>query len=107
MRILFDESLPKRLKRHFTGFSVKTVPEMGWQGKKNGELMALMASHFDIFLTADQNLIYQINLRHAVVPIIVLKAQTNRYDDLKGLVPFAVKRIKSHPLDKINVVSDK
>jgi len=106
MRILFDESLPKRLRRHFAGFTVKTVPEMGWQGKKNGELMALMASRFDIFLTADQNLIYQINLRHAVIPIIVLKAPTNRYDDLKGLAALAIKRIKSQALDKINVIAE-
>ena len=106
MRILFDESLPKRLKKHFVGFTVKTVPEMGWQGKKNGELMALMATHFDVFLTADQNLVYQVNLRHTIIPIIVLKAQTNRYDELKPLVSYVIKRIKSHPLDKINVIKN-
>ena len=106
MKILFDESLPKRLKKHFTGFSIKTVPEMGWQGKKNGELMSLMASHFEIFLTADQNLIYQVNLRHALIPIIVMKAKTNRYDDLKHIATLVVKRIKSHPLDKVNVIEE-
>jgi len=37
MKILLDESLPKRLKKHFTGHAVKTVTEMGWQGKKNGD----------------------------------------------------------------------
>ncbi len=104
MKILFDESLPKRLKKHFAGFTVKTVPEMGWQGKKNGELMSLMASHFDVFLTADQNLMYQINLRHAIIPIIVLKSSTNRYDDLKHLIAPVIKRIKSHPLDKVNII---
>jgi len=104
MKILFDESLPKRLKKHFPGFTVKTVPEMGWQGKKNGELMSLMAPGFDIFLTADQNLMYQINLRHALIPIVVLKSPTNRYDDLKHLTAMVIKRIKSHPLDKINII---
>jgi predicted nuclease of predicted toxin-antitoxin system len=104
MKILFDESLPKRLKKHFAGFAVKTVPEMGWQGKKNGELMSLMASRFDVFVTADQNLVYQINLRHALIPIIVLKSPTNRYDDLKHLMVLVIKRIKSHPLDKINII---
>ena len=77
---------------------------MGWQGKKNGELMSLMASQFDVFLTADQNLMYQINLRHALIPIVVLKASTNRYDDLKHLAALVIKRIKSHPLDRINII---
>ena len=105
MKILLDESLPKRLKKHFTGHLVRTVSEAGWQGKKNGELMSLMAGKFDVFVTADQNLTYQINLRHALVPVIVLKANTNRYDDLRPLIPAVIKRINSHQLDKVNIIS--
>jgi hypothetical protein len=32
---------------------------MGWASKRNGELLALAVSHFDMFLTADRNLSYQ------------------------------------------------
>lgn len=39
MRILLDECLPKKLKKDFKNYEVKTVPEMGWAGKKNGELL--------------------------------------------------------------------
>ena len=56
MRILLDECLPKKLKKDFSNHEVKTVPEMGWAGKKNGELLPLLENHFDIFITADQNL---------------------------------------------------
>ena len=41
MRILLDECLPKRLKRDLVGHPARTVPEMGWASKKNGELLAL------------------------------------------------------------------
>ncbi len=105
MRILLDESLPKRLKKHFTGHTVKTVVEAGWQGKKNGELMSLMAAKFDVFMTADQNLTYQINLRHALIPVFVLKANTNRYDDLKPLMPLVIKKLNSHQTDKVTIIS--
>jgi predicted nuclease of predicted toxin-antitoxin system len=37
MRILLDESLPKRLKADFGDHEVSTVPEMGWASKRNGE----------------------------------------------------------------------
>ena len=50
MRILLDESLPRRLKKDFKGHQVKTVPEAGWQGKKNGELIKLMNGKYDIFM---------------------------------------------------------
>jgi hypothetical protein len=33
-----------------------TVPESEWSGVKNGKLLALAATRFDVFLTMDQNL---------------------------------------------------
>ena len=36
--VLRDECLPRRLKDDLPGHDVKTVPEVGWAGRKNGEL---------------------------------------------------------------------
>jgi predicted nuclease of predicted toxin-antitoxin system len=44
MRILLDECLPRRLRRELPGHDVRTVPEMGWSGKKNGALLSLMVA---------------------------------------------------------------
>ena len=74
MRVLLDESLPRRLRSLFEEHEVRTVPEQGWSGKTNGELLDLAESEFDVFVTADQNLQYQQNLQNRVVPIIVLAA---------------------------------
>ena len=47
--------MPRPLRRELPGYDVRTVPEMGWSGKKNGELLPLITSHaFDLFLTTDQ-----------------------------------------------------
>lgn len=41
MRVLLDENLPRRLKRHFAeGIEAVTVQERGWSGKRNGEFPA-------------------------------------------------------------------
>ena len=87
MNILLDESLPARLAHELHGHKVRTVAQEGWTGKKNGELLKLAASQFDVFITADQNLQYQVNLLRAKIPIIVLEAKTNRFDDLRPLAP--------------------
>jgi hypothetical protein len=88
MRILLDECLPRRLKQHLLGHDVRTVPEMGWSGKKNGDLLQLMAGHgFEVFLTADQNLRHQQNLSACGVAVIVLIAASNRLADLSPLMP--------------------
>ncbi|MGH8569944.1 MAG: DUF5615 family PIN-like protein [Gammaproteobacteria bacterium] len=78
MRILLDESLPRELARELTGHSVRTVVQMGWSGLRNGELLQLAASDFDVLLTADQNLEHQQNLRRVDVGIVVLVAVNNR-----------------------------
>jgi hypothetical protein len=64
MRILLDECMPRRQGVHLVGHEVHTVPEMSWTGKKNGELLALMANQkMEVLLTTDQNLRYQQNFQ--------------------------------------------
>ena len=45
MRILLDESLPRRLRGVFAGHDVVTVVEAGWSGVKNGELLRLASTN--------------------------------------------------------------
>jgi hypothetical protein len=33
---------------------MKTVPQMGWAGVKNNQLLALSEAEFDVFITVDQ-----------------------------------------------------
>ncbi|HKE87213.1 MAG TPA: DUF5615 family PIN-like protein [Vicinamibacterales bacterium] len=87
MRILLDECLPKRLKRDLVGHQARTVPEMGWASKKNGELLALAEVEFDAFLTVDRNLSFQQEINRLDIAVVVLVAKGNRHSDLQPLVP--------------------
>jgi hypothetical protein len=88
MRILLDECAPRPLKRELADYEIRTVMEMGWSGKKNGELLRLMNQEgFTILLTTDQNLRYQQNLQQTGVAIVVLVAPSNRLPDLIPLIP--------------------
>lgn len=90
MRILVDECVPRPLKRELADYEIRTVVEMGWSGKKNGELLRLMSQEgFTILLTTDQNLRYQQNLQQAGVAVVVLVAPSNRLPDLVPLIPKA------------------
>jgi len=87
MRILLDECVPRPLKRELADYEIRTVVEMGWSGKKNGELLRLMNQEgFTILLTTDQNLRYQQNLEQAGVAVAVLVAGSNRLPDLVPLI---------------------
>lgn len=55
MRLLLDESLPRRLRDHVPDHKVSTVIDMGWGGTKNGGLLGRAATEFDAFIAADLN----------------------------------------------------
>ena len=86
MRIFLDECIDWRLSRDISGHEAKTARETGWTSIKNGELLALAASQFDVFVTVDRNLAFQQNLDALPIPVIILRAPTNRLADLKRLV---------------------
>ena len=66
---------------------VKTVPQMGSTGIKNGALLTLAEKEFDVFITVDRNLSFQQNLPDFDLAVIVLHATSNRLADLKPLAP--------------------
>src|SRR5205085_6757931 len=95
MRVLLDECLPKKLKREVQADVVRTVPEMGWAGTKNGALLRLVEREFDVFLTNDQNLEHQQNPKQFDLAIVVLVAPTNDIEDLKPLMADANEAIRT------------
>jgi hypothetical protein len=98
MRILLDECVPRPLRRELTGHDVRTIREMGWAGKKNGELLALMAgAGLEVLLTVDQNLRHQQNLAASGVAVVVMVAPTNRLADLGAAHSRGRGRSEQHP----------
>ena len=95
MKILLDESLPRKLRNDFGAeHEIFTVRDKKWLSKKNGELLKLMTDEkFDIFVTVDRNLQYQQNLERLPVKIVVLIAKDNRLETLKKLIPKIFGRI--------------
>jgi predicted nuclease of predicted toxin-antitoxin system len=95
MRLLLDECMPRRLKREFAGHEVKTAREAGFAGLKNGALLRAANASFDVLVTVDRNIPYQQNLKALNIAIMILIAKSNRYGDLKPLVPQALEALKS------------
>lgn len=87
MRILLDESIPRRLGPLLAGHEVTTVAKNGWAGIKNVRLLVLAADRFDVLLTADRNIEYQQNPLTLPLAILVLVIRSNRLEIVKPLVP--------------------
>jgi predicted nuclease of predicted toxin-antitoxin system len=87
MRLLLDESVPRRLRQALPTHSVQTAVEMGWSGARNGDLLPLAAAQFDALVTVDRNLPYQQNLADLPIAVVVLLAHSNELNALLPLVP--------------------
>jgi len=105
VRVLLDECVDWRLGRDIIGHDVKTARQMGWEGVKNGELLALAEQQFDVFVTVDRNLSFQQNFAALSIAVVVLHARTNRLADLRPLVPKILGAIESAIPGAIKIVA--
>lgn len=87
MRVLLDECVPRAPRTELPGHEVKTVAEAGWAGVKNGALLQLAATLFDVLLTVDRNLEYQRNFSGLTIAVIVVEAPSNDIAILRPFMP--------------------
>jgi hypothetical protein len=95
MRLLLDECVPRRLKKEFGGYEVKTARDAGLAGLKNSDLLRAAEREFDVLITVDKNIPYQQNLKSFQLAVLVLVANRNKYEVLKPLIPKALKALSS------------
>ena len=105
MKILLDECVTKRLKKHLTEFEVFTVRESGWGGVKNGKLLSLcIEHHFDVLLTIDKNLLFQQNIENYLLTIVVLNAGTSKVEELITFLPSFKSQVETFEKFKAYII---
>jgi hypothetical protein len=96
MRILLDECIPRKLKNSLATHECRGVPDEGWAGKKNGELLTLAErSGFQVFITIDRGIEYQQNLKPRSIAALLIRTKSNRLVDLLPHVPEILKVLGS------------
>ena len=107
MRVLTDESVPRRFARLLVGHEVQTVQEVGWSALSNGILLrTAVEAGFTAFVTVDQNIPFQQNLSKIGLGVIILVARSSRFEHLQPLVPRTLAELeKIRPGDVVRVVA--
>lgn len=107
MRLLLDESVPRRLKRYLTAHDVDSVHDRKWDGLKNGALLKVAEAEYDVLITTDQNLPHQQHLPHFGIRVVVLAGLTNRLEDLVPLIPDLLGHCETLQEGQLAIVSRK
>lgn len=105
MKLLLDECIDRRLARELPGHFVRTVPQMGWATIKNGRLLRLAEKEFDVFVTVDRNLSFQQHLPKFDIAVAVLRARSNRLEDLRPLAAPLLAALGKMKSRKATVIS--
>ncbi len=87
MRILLDHCLNWRLKRYLPDHIVQATFEMGWDALRNGRLLTLAETQFDVFLTVDKGIQYQQNFTGRSIAVITMRGRNNRIETHIPLMP--------------------
>jgi predicted nuclease of predicted toxin-antitoxin system len=95
MRILLDESLPRKLRLELPGHDAQTVQKRGWSGLKNGALLREASQEFQVLLTGDRNLEFQQNLATLSIAVVVMVAVNNRIETLRPLIPDVLEALRT------------
>ena len=96
-RVLLDESLPRQLAPLLVGHAAQTVPQAGWAGLSNGELLRRAETRFDVLVTGDRNIQYQQNLASLKVGLVLVAAPNNRVETICALarrIPDAINTVR-------------
>ena len=89
MKLLLDESVPRRLALSFPeSFTMRTVQDMGWAGTANGLLLSLAAAEgFNALVTVDRGIEHQQNVSELQIPVIIMRPPRSRLAGLQPLIP--------------------
>jgi hypothetical protein len=73
VKVLFDQNVPRNLRRHLVGHKVTIASSLGWERLQNGDLLAAAeAGSFEVLITGDRNLEHQQNIERRRIAIVVL-----------------------------------
>ena len=93
--ILLDNCVPADLAAHIRGHDVSTAVDVGLDTLDDGDLLDAISDRFEVLLTVDKSIPLQQPLSGRPFAVIVLRARSNRVQDLARLIPELQRVLKT------------
>ncbi len=87
LKAVLDSCVPAPFRHSIAGHDVFTSHYLGLGGVQDKDLLDRLEGQFDVLLTCDRGIPWQQNFAGRKIAIVVLRANTNKLQDLLGLVP--------------------
>jgi predicted nuclease of predicted toxin-antitoxin system len=104
VRILLDGNLPRAFGALLPGHRVHTVHQRRWSDLDDRPLLDAAEAEYDAFITMDQNLRFQQNLRGRRLRIVLVRAPRNTLPILAPLAPMVLDALGAMELGELRVL---
>ncbi|MCC6773353.1 MAG: DUF5615 family PIN-like protein [Gemmatimonadaceae bacterium] len=104
MRVLLDGNLPRAFAALLPGHRITTIHQRRWSDLDDRPLLDAAEAEFDAFVTMDQHLRFQQNLRGRSLRIIVLRAPRNTLPVLSPLAPLVLGALLDMASGELRVI---
>lgn len=104
MRRLLDGNVSRAFAALLPGHRVTTIHQRRWSDLDDRPLLDAAEAEFDAFLTMDQNLRFQQNIRGRSLRIIVLRATRKTLPVLVPLAPLILRSLPEKAPGELKVI---
>ena len=109
-RILIDECINPRLQARLqtvlSAFSITTVRELGWTGRKDRDIAAAMQGTFDVFITIDKGFEFEHNLKELAFGIVIIETRNNQMPSYERVLEVLARQITDVTAGQVMHVRD-
>lgn len=105
MRVLLDSNLPRAFASLLPGHRTDTTHQRRWSDLDDGPLLDAAESEYDAFITMDQNLQFQQNLRGRQIRIVVIRAPRNNLPTLAPIAPAVLEVLGQMSPGQLRIVA--
>ena len=104
MRVLLDGNLPRTLAALLPSHRVDSVHQRRWSDLDDRPLLDAAETEYEAFVTADQSLRFQQNLRGRRLRIVVLRAPRTSLPVLAPLAPAILRALAEMAPGEVRIV---
>jgi predicted nuclease of predicted toxin-antitoxin system len=106
MRIVLDACVPRPLAARFSHYDVKTTRRLKLSRLDDGPLLDALSDCCDVFITVDANMPWQQRFDQRPFAVLVLRAWSNRLEDLEPLVPAVLQVLDQLQPGEVREIGD-
>lgn len=102
--MLLDSNLPRAFASLLPGHRTETTHQRRWSDLDDGPLLDAAELQFDAFITMDQSLRYQQNLRGRSLRIVLIRAPSNRLTALAPSGPLVLSALAEMTAGELRII---